>query len=420
MRIVVVGAGLSGLFAAILSADLGARVTLVAEGRGSLALSHGGIEIWGKASPSRALPKLQANHPYAKIGLPALRAALGEFQALVEDWGGLRYAGNLSRNLSLLTAAGELRRMGLAPPAASNFDQLKLKPFTIGAVQGLLDYFPALIEQKASSLGLKVQGVIDLPVLDAPAKRALSAVDLARMFDQKPWRTELLRTWKPPLSGVSRLLLPAFLGFKDFNAIREEFLEELGCTVFEVALPSSSVPGLRLERVLRSRALDLGVEVIDGVQAKGRIDGPSRGKRVAGLALSSAGGQRQLNADIIILASGGFLHGGLEALQEHAVREPIFQLPLDFPQDRTLWTSASPFNLQPYAEIGVRVDKQLRPLDQRGRVMFENLHAIGGILAGSDRTHEGTRQGIDLSSAYKAVHAAIKPLRQTASSRRLK
>ncbi len=417
MRIAIVGAGLSGLFAANLAVDLGAQVTLLTAGRGGLALSHGGIEIWGQASPSRALPKLRASHPYATIGLPALRAAAEAFQAMVEDWGDLRYTGTLSRNLAVLTAAGELRRMSFTPPAAALIDQLKTKPFTIGLIPGLQDYFPALIAQKASALGLKIQGVIDLPILDAPVGRELRSIDLAHMFDEKTWRAELLRTWKPRLSGVTRLLLPSCLGFDNFRATREAFLHELGCTVFEIALPSPSVPGLRLERVLRSRARDRGVEFIEGVHARGRIDGPSGGKRAAGLVLTSAGGQRLLNADIIMLASGGFLHGGLEAIQEHEVREPIFQLPISFPEDRALWTNPSPFNPQPYAELGVRVDEQQRPLDLRGRVMFENLFAIGGILAGSDRTYEGTRQGVDLGSAYKAVDVALCPHPRSTRSR---
>jgi anaerobic glycerol-3-phosphate dehydrogenase len=39
--------------------------------------------------------------------------------------------------------------------------------------------------------------------------------------------------------------------------------------------------------------------------------------------------------------------------------------------------------------------------------MFENLLAIGGVLAGADRAHEGSRQGIDIATAYRAIEVLL-------------
>jgi glycerol-3-phosphate dehydrogenase subunit B len=62
---------------------------------------------------------------------------------------------------------------------------------------------------------------------------------------------------------------------------------------------------------------------------------------------------------------------------------------------------------QPYAFFGLRVDRWLRPLAADNKPAFENVFAAGGILAGADRAGEGSRQGIDLATAYRAVEAAL-------------
>jgi anaerobic glycerol-3-phosphate dehydrogenase len=53
--------------------------------------------------------------------------------------------------------------------------------------------------------------------------------------------------------------------------------------------------------------------------------------------------------------------------------------------------------------LGVRVNTQLQPVDADGEVISPNLFAIGGILAGADRISEGSREGIDLATAWKVV-----------------
>lgn len=406
MHIAVVGAGLSGLFTSILAARRGAHVTLVASGHGGLILAHGGIEVWAASSPTRALPKLRPAHPYKIVGLPAVRAALAEYRSLLEEHG-YTFKGKLGQNLAALTAVGSFRKMCFAPDGAATFELLERKPFSIGAIAGLRDYYPALIARKMAEQKLRIQGLVELPMLDRPAQREMYAVDIARLFDHKPWRDELMRTWKPKLSGVTRLVLPACLGLSNPSQVREEFFEELGCVALEIPLPPPSVPGVRIERILKSIINELSVDFIEGCQASGRIDGASRGKRVAGLALTTAGGMHQLDADVTILASGGLLHGGIEAFQEHSFQEPIFQLPIAHPPDRASWTSESPYDPQPYSQIGVRVNANMQPLDARGRVMVKNLFAVGGIIAGSDRTYEGTRQGIDIATAYQAIESAF-------------
>ena len=81
--VVVVGAGLAGLAAAIRLAQRGAKVTVVAKGAGGLHLSPGTIDVLGYAPnrvevPPDALPPFVADHPdhpYARLAPEPLREA---------------------------------------------------------------------------------------------------------------------------------------------------------------------------------------------------------------------------------------------------------------------------------------------------------------------------------------------------------
>jgi glycerol-3-phosphate dehydrogenase subunit B len=109
----------------------------------------------------------------------------------------------------------------------------------------------------------------------------------------------------------------------------------------------------------------------------------------------------------VILATGGVLHGGLLARQDGRVQESVFDLPLTFSAERAGWATATPLGPQPYELFGLDVGTDMRPLGGDGEPMFENLFAAGGILAGADRTAEGSRQGIGLATGLRAVEAAL-------------
>jgi len=54
--IIVIGAGLAGLSAALFAAEQGASLLLVSYGRGRLGISTGCIDVWKSATTSRSLP----------------------------------------------------------------------------------------------------------------------------------------------------------------------------------------------------------------------------------------------------------------------------------------------------------------------------------------------------------------------------
>ncbi|KPK95447.1 MAG: hypothetical protein AMJ88_00440 [Anaerolineae bacterium SM23_ 63] len=405
-EIVVVGGGLTGLLASIFAVDRGAKVTLVARGRGGLTLSHGCIDVWGKATPSRALSRLRMSHPYRLAGAESLRTGL-EFLRDLCHQADLPYIGNISRNLRLPTALGTIHTSALAPKSLALGDLRDNTPITIAGVDGFRDFYPELVVANLLKAGIAINDALQLPLPLSAARRDPYAMDLARSFDDQHFRDEVARIWKPRLSGIKRLGVPAILGLFNPQLAHEELQERLGMALFEIPTLPPSLPGLRLERLLQRKAMEMGVFVIEGPKVLGRVDGSAKPARVSGVVLQTAGGGRTLTADIVLLATGGVLHGGLVFQQNGRVQESVLDLPVSYDEGRQHWTAYSPLETQPYANYGLRVNEQMQPLGADGLPIYTNLFCAGGLIAGADRSGEGSRQGIGVATAYRAIEAAL-------------
>src|SRR5262245_5677091 len=119
--VIVVGAGLAGMTAAVRLAEDGARVLVLAKGVGSTQLSGLTIDVLGYApervdSPRAALASLPADHPYARVGVDGVAAALEWFR---ERFG---YVGTLDENILLPTAVGAAKPTCLVPPSMAAGD----------------------------------------------------------------------------------------------------------------------------------------------------------------------------------------------------------------------------------------------------------------------------------------------------------
>jgi len=406
-HIIVIGGGLTGLFAGLLAADQGARVTVAMKGRGGLALSHGCIDVLDRSAPSRALSLLPEHHPYKLAGKANLKDAISRFRDLMQQ---ARYpfTGKISKSMTILTALGTIKRTCFAPSGIARGDLSTGGPIVLGRFIGFRDFYPDMIQKQARKAGVKIAKVIDLPLLEPPNLRDAYSTDYALRFEDPIWRAEIIRMWRPLLPGVKCLGLPAILGFQNHCEILEDLEDSLGVDIFEIPSLPPSIPGLRIERILLRQAQIQGVKIIEGAGAIGLIDGRSRGKRVAGVVLHSTGRTIQLDADVVLLATGGILNGGLVAQQDHRLRESVFDLPVRHPTNRSDWVGLSLFHRQAYAGTGIGVNARMQPLGHNEKPMFNNLFAAGGLLAGSDRSIEGSRQGVGLATAYCAVREALR------------
>lgn len=400
---VIIGAGLSGLFAGCLAARRGKRVLILARGLGGTHVGTGTIDVLNDLA---SLDKRQTTpeHPYSLAGPRALRAALDEFKAICAE-AGYSLHGDLKSNFRLPTAAGAARQTCLVPETMIAGDLSRPEPFALADLPGFRDF-----NAKFAISTLRVQlpitnyqlQTITLPLPQTPTHRDAYATDLAHLFDRADYREQLVEVWRPLLANApKRIGVPAILGLEHSMEAKHHLDSALGIELFEIPILPPSVPGMRLFNILRNDFQAHGGQIIIGPTVSGRIE-----NKRATVTADMNGRVRDYEAEVILLATGGFLHGGLTGELEGRVRESVFNLPVAAPSARADWTSEVFLGPHPFAKFGARVNKQLQPLGGDGKLLASNLRAVGSLLAGADRLSEGSREGIALATAYRAVELA--------------
>jgi len=410
MDTVVIGAGLSGLVAAIRLARAGQSVTLLAKGLGGLQLSQGTVDVLGYA-PERVERPFEAlgsygkpAHPYRVIGASAVRTGVDYLAELV---GPELLVGDPDRNVQLPTAVGAVRPACLPQPSMLAGEIVERKRYAIVGFRQHKDFYADLcaanLVRSAAGLGSAVtaRGItLDLP--GRPDEADSSALTYARSFDDPSYRQRFTTLLKPKLEPGEVVGVPAVLGIKVLDAWRD-VAERLGHEVFEIPTPPPGVPGMRLNERLTRLAKDAGVRIALGSIVSGAT---SSGGRVQSVSLAAAGRDRTYAAESFVFAPGGFESGALTLNSYGTISERVFSLPLSGVRDDLVtgdyWADQALF------EVGVAVDEQMRPLDPAGRVVYGNLHCAGGILAGATRWSEKSGEGIALGSAVRAADAIRK------------
>jgi glycerol-3-phosphate dehydrogenase subunit B len=422
-RVVVIGAGVAGLVAAIRLASGGAQVVLLHKGTGGLQLSQGTLDILGYA-PERVTRPLDAlsdflaanpGHPYHRLPAELVREAVEYVRDLVGP--GL-LVGDPDVNLHLPTAVGAIRPTALASPsmlagAVSIGSVAPLEPaevpprFVIVGLRQLKDFYPQLVAENLSRSelpgggGLTARAVmLDFPARDGEVDS--SGLTYARAFDDPAFRRRFVAALKGQVQDDETVGLPAVLGLDDPGAWAE-IAEQLGRPVFEIPLPPPSVPGMRLNRMLTALAKQAGVRIVPGSRV---TRGFTADGRVSGVELASAGSSRLYEGDAFVLAAGGFEAGALELDSYGKVRETLFDLPLVMPSAPLVhgdyWGSP-----QPLFTVGLAVTDDMLVTTPEGEPVFNNLYAAGGILAGATRWQEKSGEGIAVASALRAADVIL-------------
>ncbi|HET7725446.1 MAG TPA: glycerol-3-phosphate dehydrogenase subunit GlpB [Propionibacteriaceae bacterium] len=405
---VVIGAGLSGLVAAIRLARAGRRVTLLAKGLGGLQLSQGTIDVLGYVpervdAPLEGVASLPETHPYRVLGSAAISAGVDCATELL----GEHLVGTVDRNVLLPTAVGSLRPTCLVPTTMTAGIVTGDMRYALVGFRQLKDFYPKLcagnLERQTAPGGQPISArgiIIDLPAVEGMADS--SALGYARAMDGSAYRVSLAATLKPLLQDGEVVGLPAILGYRDQTAHRhlEELLDH---PVFEVPLPPPGVPGMRLNEALTTIAKRAGVRIIAGARV---VNFEASGGRIVSVGQATAGRVRQYAADSFVYAPGGFESGALSMDSYGNVTETVFGLPLHG-LGGDLVTADEPAD-QPLFRVGVGVDPSMRVVDPAGNAPYSNLYAAGGILAGAIRWSEKSGEGIALASAVTAADSILK------------
>ncbi len=396
------------MFAGALAVRHGLDTIVIARGIGGTHTSAGMIGVHGytQHKPIRkpAPRKLGENHPYSRLAATTIATALEEFIAICSEQN-LNMIGDLHTNHWLPTAIGATHSACLVPESMLAGDLRNKTPILIGRLPGFRDFYPELL---TSNLGHDTV-VVDLPVPGAPRRRESYATDLAHLLDAPDSREGILLAWREAIDSLAlqsdfaaaRLGVPAILGIEQAHSVWQTAQTILERKVFEIPIMPPSVPGMRIFNALHAAILADKGRLILGPTVQGAFTRHGS----AHLSAAANGRERDLRTTAILLATGGFAHGGLESENPKTVHESVFDLPVVQTLKGKSWSRARYLDAHPFARIGVETDATGRVLDSTGAPIADNLWACGSLLAGADRMTEGSREGIALSSALAAVGA---------------
>jgi len=389
-RIIVIGAGLAGMTAALAALELGAQVEIVAFGQGSWIAMPGWLET-GEVEQLAALP----DHPYHITSIQSLRAGL----ALLERCIGLNGARSYGLTLSGITRSASFTPFSLNHPLSAN-SRVQVIGF-----EGWRDFFPQLIADQLNEHGHQAQAAA-LPMPDFAGNFDNWPYHLARWLDSDDGQRTLIHALKIKVSNADVLIFPAVLGMRLETAKQIE--AALNLPIIEIPTLPPTVSGQRMEAAMRKAVLARGGHITIG----GRVIGYERDNgRITGVAAETAahGRARIIPADAVILATGGLYGGGLDSDYTGRVWETTADLRVrDIPpQEAWFANDLLAGQGQPVHRARLAVSSQLQPLTAEDRPFAENLFAAGHILGGCSPIIEGCSEGIDIATAAHAVFQAL-------------
>lgn len=407
-EVLVIGAGLAGLTAAWQAAAAGRRVRVVAAGWGATHWHTGCIDVLGyvadRAGPVRdlrtAVERLvtaQPDHPYARTGVERLEEALQALQALAAA-AGYPLEGSLGRNWLLPSAAGAFRPTCLAPATMTAGDLDDDAPMLIVGFRHLPDFYANVVAANLSAQGMAARHVT-LELASLERRNFTTAPILAGLMEQPLFQAEVAGALKGELGDAARVGFPAVLGLDRAPWVLGEMARILGRPVFEIPGLAPSVPGMRLQRMLRAAVVDAGGEIYEGLEAVGS---EREGARATAVWTAAAARRKAHRARRFVLATGGILGGGITTDHRGGVREVVFDLPLAAPADRREWFRQRFLDPagHPIYRAGVPVDERFRPVEPDGVPVYENVLAAGTTLAGGDVIRERSLDGVALATGY--------------------
>ena len=397
--VIVIGGGLAGFMAAAVAASHKQKVTVLTYGSGSLPLASGAIDFFDAKNPDAAIKNLPAHHPYKKIGVKTCDAAI-KFFCDVTAQANLPYNGRLSAQIPIVTAVGTLKYSALVPESMDASKLASKKKVFVVEINGLKDFYGKMIADNLKKIfpakSFEV-AKIDLKLLGG---RDITCMDAAQLLtdNEQPLASELKVL---NATADDAIIIPPILGIAG-SLSRSAVQTQIRADIIETTCLPPSPSGLRLQRAFIRYLQNAGVRVFENTKV---VRGVVSGKKVTGVVVENVVREKIFPARKIILATGGFYSGGIQMRDFDNPREPIFDIPVFFPEGAENWSNAQLFSDKPqgFSMTGILTNDDLNPVDAGGKVLYDNLHVVGANLGGCDKIFERSMGGIAISSAYKAA-----------------
>lgn len=413
LDLLVIGAGLSGLTAAIYAAEAGLQVRVVTKGMNALHWSAGTLDLLGYLpdnsaveTPLAALEQLDTSHPLRRVEASTIRQTLADLQSWLADEG-LVYTNNADeKNLWLPSAVGA-KRPALLVPAAQAVGRLDdPSPLLIIGFDNFNDFFPALITDNLRQQGHDARSHT-LPLsLITKRQKVINEVILAEALDDLTRIDAVANVVRTLVRPGERVLFPAILGIERHNEVIARLSDAISAPVGEIPTLPPSVPGLRLHQALVRKLRKLGVRVESNMAA---VEFGNECNEIAWVATASTARPLRHRARAYLLATGGLLGGGFSSDHSGRVWETIFGLPLSIPDKRSAWFRPEFLDSagHPIFQGGIEVNERWQPVDGSGNVVYGNLWAAGNLLAHADAIRTRSHEGIALATGAAAARAIL-------------
>lgn len=409
--VIVAGSGLAGLMAAYAAAKNGARVKVVSEGMGCLAISAGCVDLLGYdpegkrlSDPWPGIAKLPPEHPYSLLGSAAIQTALNGFTECMDTQGLKMRAAPINaqpQNTLMPTIAGTLKPTWLIPAEIEAEALLKAQKILIVSVKGFRDCRPALIASQLArypELAGKQFDTIVLPAPFAGHGRSLNALDLAHMADRPHGRDWLCDKIKGLGAKYDLALVPPIFGARANSGIRKLAQETMGCPFIEMLSVPPGVAGLRIRDAFVKTLVEMQAEFYENAQI---VRAQVQDGKCVKVALACTGREIELEAKSFVVATGGILSGGV-LLEQGKASEAIFGIDIPVPADVDEWSQPAVFGKHLVSSLGVKVDANL----QAAGAALGNVFFAGRTIGGYDQATEKSGHGVAIATGWHAGQKA--------------
>jgi glycerol-3-phosphate dehydrogenase subunit B len=423
-EVVVVGAGIAGLAAALAAKAEGARVTVLDGHPGASTLAGGVWDLAASRTPAddaffdvrssaHALVdvvRARPTHPLAPLG-EALRTVAFEAHRAVLDALAIYAPLELDRPRALVvTDAGLVRRTATAQRGVLDLSELPTGRVAVATFPAARAHDGAFVAASLSELVVRAGDArrfcaVEVEMLRRGRDVWLHPHEAGALFDDDRARDRLVRALARALGGMSfdAVLIPPLLGEHDDTAwarVRAALALPIGEWASSLAGPQSA----RLVRALTRAFARSGAHY-----ERSRV----RAARASERELAVETERTTHKAGALVLATGRHLAGGL-SFAEGVPREPLFDLPAFVdgapvaasPDPRALFGD-DPFDDAPGFRAGVGVDAEMRVLERVG-VARPGLFAAGSVLAGVPVVGEGGGLGVAAITGWIAGRNAAR------------
>lgn len=412
--LIIIGAGIAGLAAALFAANRGADTVQIGS-VSELNFSSGLIDLMGVHpvdkgrawdNPWAAIDSLiqeEPRHPYARLDRKTMETAMGAFFSALEE-AGLPCRYEQEKNLPVITHLGTIKKTYGVPVSMYEGSKAMMqgRRGLIVDFQNLRGFSARMIVENLAGQwpGLKYRRIV-IPGF----KGELYNESLAWSLEASPNLKSLAENIRPHLGDAEVVGLPAVLGIRHTLDILGSLEAMLGRKVFEIPTMLPSITGMRLRESFVTQLRQIGVTGLyhNKVTAAHVLKNGRMKVRVSG-----RDPELELTGRAVILATGRFFGRGLHA-DRRRIRETVFDIPVYQTPGRELWYEKEYFSPGGHKinRAGVETDDRFRPVGVDGKPVFENLFAAGSILAHQDWKRQKCGCGLAVTTAYAAVKAAL-------------